>query len=411
MAIKGKNRTLKKIVKRDGSIEKFDSQKIASAIARAGKVTGEFDEKTAKQLTVKVLYLAQQTLTDNIPTYEDIANIIEEVLMNSYKTTAKAFILHRDQLQRLSEFTASEQIKLVNQYIKRKDWQVNENANTGYSLSGLSGYISSEISKKYWLKHLYSQDIREAHINGDFHIHDLGVLGSYCCGFDLYDLLSRGFGGVAGKVESQPPKHFRTALHQIVNFIFTLQNEVAGAIAFSNIDTLLAPLIHFDKLSYKEIKQCIQEFIFNLNVSTRQFFQCPFSNITLDLMVGETHKDEPVILGGKLLENTYKEFQKEMDLFNKALFEVMIEGDGKGRIFTFPVVTVNITKDFNWDNPVLDTFWKATAKYGFPYFANYVNSDLDPKDIKSMCCRLSLDLSQLKHKGNIKVEAYLVLEL
>ena len=399
MAIKGKSKTLKKIVKRNGSIVKFDSKKIADVITKAGAVTGEFDELKAKKITVKVLYLAQQLLTEHIPTVEDIANCVEEVLMDTYKETAKAFILYRDQQQRQTEFSVSEQVKLVNQYLKKKDWKVNENSNMAYSLQGLQNYISSEVSSTYWLSAIYPKNMRDAHKNGDLHIHDLSNLAPYCNGWSLEDLLKEGFRGVESKTESKAANHFRTALGQIVNFFYTLQGESAGAQAFSSFDTLLAPFVYYDKLDYTQVKQAIQEFVFNVNVPTRVGFQAPFTNITLDLTVSSNYKDQAVIVGGKQKKKVYGDFQKEMDMINKAFFEVMLAGDAKGRIFTFPIPTVNITKDFNWDNPDLELLWQITGKYGVPYFSNFINSSMSPEQVTSMCCRLRLDHKQLELRG------------
>jgi len=287
----------------------------------------------------------------------------------------------------------------IDQYLERLDWKVNENANMAYSLQGLNNYISSAVSEVYWLDKVYSPEIRKAHEEGTIHLHDLNQLSVYCVGWDLHDLLEQGFRGVAGKVESKPPKHFRTALGQVVNFFYTLQGEAAGAQAFSNFDTLLAPYIHYDKLNYKEVKQAVQEFIFNVNVPTRVGFQTPFTNVTLDLVCPKHLAQQPVMIGGKLQDKTYSDFSREMDLFNKAFFEVLVEGDARGRIFTFPIPTINVTKDFDWDNPNWDSLWDITAKYGVPYFSNFVNSDMDPEDARSMCCRLRIDNTQLEKRG------------
>jgi ribonucleoside-triphosphate reductase len=268
-----------------------------------------------------------------------------------------------------------------------------------YSLRGLNNYISSDITSEYWLNRIYPGDVRDAHNNGDIHIHDLSLLSVYCVGWDLQDLLMVGFKGVSGKVESAPPVHLRTALGQVVNFFYTLQGEAAGAQAISNFDTLLAPFIRFDNLTFKQVKQAMQEFVFNINIPTRVGFQTPFTNITMDLCPPSTLKDQPVILGGVYREETYGEFQAEMDIINKAFAEVMMEGDAKGRVFTFPIPTYNITKDFDWDNPNLETIWKMTGKYGIPYFSNFVNSDMSPDDARSMCCRLRLDNRELKKRG------------
>ena len=290
-------------------------------------------------------------------------------------------------------------ISLVDNYLKQLDWKVNENSNMSYSIQGLNNYIASEISKNYWLNKIYNEKIKNAHLSGDVHIHDLNIISVYCVGWDLKDLLTEGFKGVRGKIESAPPKHFRTALGQIVNFMYTMQGEAAGAQAFSNFDTLLAPFIRYDNLSYEQVKQAMQEFVFNMNVPTRVGFQTPFTNITMDLTVPSYYAEQPVIIGGEMLEDTYKEFQPEMDMLNKAFFEVMMEGDASGRVFTFPIPTYNITKDFDWDNKNLDGLWKMSAKYGIPYFSNFINSDMSPEDARSMCCRLRIDNRELEYRG------------
>lgn len=290
-------------------------------------------------------------------------------------------------------------INLVEGYLKKLDWKVNENSNMAYSIQGLNNYIASEISKQYWLNKVYPAEIKNAYLRGDIHIHDLNIISVYCVGWDLKDLLSEGFTGVKGKIESAPAKHFRTALGQIVNFMYTMQGEAAGAQAFSNFDTLLAPFISYDNLDYAQVKQAIQEFVFNMNVPTRVGFQTPFTNITMDLTVPSYYAEQPVIIGGELQERTYKEFQKEMDMLNKAFFEVMMEGDNSGRVFTFPIPTYNITKDFDWDNKNIEGLWEMAAKYGIPYFSNFINSDMSPEDARSMCCRLRIDNRELEYRG------------
>ena len=302
----------------------------------------------------------------------------------------------------MSNPTASDKdanINLVEGYLKQLDWKVNENSNMAYSIQGLNNYIASEISKQYWLNKIYTADIRNAHLNGDIHIHDLNIISVYCVGWDLKDLLTEGFTGVKGKIESAPAKHFRTALGQIVNFMYTMQGEAAGAQAFSNFDTLLAPFISYDNLDYTQVKQAVQEFVFNMNVPTRVGFQTPFTNITMDLTVPSYYAEQPVIIGGELQERTYKEFQKEMDMLNKAFFEIMMEGDNSGRVFTFPIPTYNITKDFDWDNENISGLWEMAAKYGIPYFSNFINSDMSPEDARSMCCRLRIDNRELEYRG------------
>ncbi|MBN1522959.1 MAG: ribonucleoside triphosphate reductase [Spirochaetales bacterium] len=388
------------IIKRDSSKVQFNSEQITLAIQKAGEATGEFGRDVAKKLTLRVLNIAHELVEERIPTVEDIQDIVEEVLITSqYKKTGKAYIIYRDQHARMREIVSNADVRLIDQYLEQLDWQVNENSNMGYSLQGLNNYISSEVSKIYWLNKIYPPEIRDAHNNGDLHIHDLGILSVYCVGWDLQDVLVSGFQGASGKVESKPARHLRSALGQIVNFFYTLQGEAAGAQAFSNFDTLLAPFIRYDKLSFREVKQALQEFIFNINVPTRVGFQTPFTNITMDLKVPETFKDKPVIIGGEFKEETYSSFQEEMNMFNKAFLEVMGEGDAKGRVFTFPIPTYNVVKDFNWDDPALDVLWEATAKYGIPYFSNFVNSDMSPEDSRSMCCRLRLDLKQLDKRG------------
>lgn len=389
-----------KIKKRDGRLVKFNAEKITNAIAKAGAATGDFDLKEAHKLTIKVLNLAEKLFDGKILTVEEIQDVVEEVLLQTpYRKTAKSYIIYRDQHSRLRDITNKMEVDLVDQYLKKLDWKINENSNMDYSLQGLNNYISSEVSKVYWLNEIYSPEIHKAHTDGDFHIHDLSLLSVYCVGWDLYDLLLQGFQGVSGKVESKPANHLRSALGQVVNFFYTLQGEAAGAQAFSNFDTLLAPFIRYDKLTIKEIKQALQEFIFNINVPTRVGFQTPFTNVTLDVTVPKYYSDQNVIIGGKPQKETYKEFQEEMNLFNKAFLQVMAEGDAKGRVFTFPIPTYNVTKDFNWDDPNLQDLWEMTAKYGVPYFSNFINSDMNPEDARSMCCRLRIDNRELEMRG------------
>ena len=346
---------------------------------------------------LRVLNLAQQALPGEVPSVEQIQDIVEEVLISSqYKRTAKAYIIYRDQHARIREIVSRADVDLIDRYLDAADWQVNENSNMAYSLQGLNNYVSSEISKVYWLNKIYPPEIRLAHSDGDFHIHDLGILSVYCVGWDLEDLLMQGFKGAAGKVESKPARHLRSALGQVVNFFYTLQGEAAGAQAFSHFDTLLAPFIRFDGLDFDEVKQALQEFVFNINVPTRVGFQTPFTNITMDLKVPAMFRDKPVIAGGEYRNETYGDFQEEMAVFNRAFLEVLSEGDAKGRVFTFPIPTYNITKDFAWDDPALDVLWRVTARYGIPYFSNFVNSDMSPEDTRSMCCRLRLDLRGLE---------------
>ena len=389
-----------KIRKRDKRVVGFDSSKITAAIAKAGKATGEFDEREARKLTLRVLTLAHEIRFGPVPEVEEIQDIVERVLLDSpYHKTAKAYILYREQHAQIRKIATRAHIDLVDHYIRRLDWKVKENSNMCYSLQGLNNYISSDITTEYWLNSIYPPEIRDAHKRGDLHIHDLNLLSVYCVGWDLKDLLINGFKGVAGKVESGPPKHLRSALGQIVNFFYTLQGEAAGAQALSNFDTLLAPFVRFDGLDYRDVKQALQEFVFNINIPTRVGFQTPFTNITLDLFVPSTLKDHPVIVGGLHRDETYGDFQAEMDMINRAFAEVMMEGDAKGRVFTFPIPTYNITADFDWDNPNLEPIWQMTGKYGIPYFSNFVNSDMSPDDARSMCCRLRLDNRELMKRG------------
>jgi ribonucleoside-triphosphate reductase len=389
-----------KIRKRDGREEVFDSKKIVVAIQKAGEATGEFGGEEARRLTLKVMTLIH-SLSDTLDlSVESVQDIVEEVLLASpYRRTAKAYIIYREQHARIREMVRKADVDLIDSYLGKGDWRVRENSNMAYSLQGLNNYISSEVSKVYWLNKIYPAEVREAHDSGALHLHDLGLLSVYCVGWDLQDLLRCGFKGVAGKSESLPAKHFRTALGQIVNFFYTLQGEAAGAQAFSSFDTLLAPFVRYDKLTQKEVKQALQEFIFNVNVPTRVGFQTPFTNVTMDLLPPSTLANEHAIIGGEPVPETYGEFQAEMDMINNAFLEVMTEGDAKGRVFTFPIPTYNVSKDFDWERPGLERLWEVTAKYGIPYFANFVNSDMSPDDARSMCCRLRLDKRELNKRG------------
>lgn len=394
-----------KVIKRDGQIVEFDSERITNAICKASNVTKEIDQFTARRLTKNVIKIVNDFVKEkqsnmSAPTVEEIQDIVEKVLLSSeYKQTAKSYILYREQHNKMRDFAKNASIDMVDDYLKQLDWQVNENSNMGYSIQGLNNYLASAMSKNYWLNKIYPSEIKEAHENGDIHIHDLNIISVYCVGWDLKDLLSEGFTGVEGKVASKPAKHFRTALGQMVNFLYTMQGESAGAQAFSNFDTLLAPFVRYDGLNYQQVKQALQEFVFNMNVPTRVGFQTPFSNVTMDLVVPAYYKDQCVIVGGEMKEETYGDFQTEMNMINKAFFEVMMEGDASGRVFTFPIPTYNITKDFDWDNPDLEGLWEMTAKYGIPYFSNFINSDMNPEDARSMCCRLRIDNRQLEYRG------------
>jgi len=391
------------IKKRDGGIVDFDQDKITKAVYKALTSSGQGDGEKSKRVSNRVLQLLNRRFKkDEIPHVEQIQDIVEEVLiLENLVETAKAYILYREQRRRIREaITVSEEaVDRVDQYLGKLDWEVQENANMAFSLQGLNQYSVSYIVKKYWLNKIYPKEIREAHQSGDLHLHDLGTLGPYCAGWDLYDLLLKGFLGVPGKVETKPAKHFRAILGQIVNFLFTIQGEVAGAVAFSNFDTLLAPFIRYDNLNYQQVKQALQEFLFNMSVPTRVGFQNPFSNITLDLKPSPVFEKQPVIIGGKPQKETYGEFNEEMKIFNRALYEVYMEGDKSNRPFSFPIPTINITKDFPWDEPAFDGIFQASAKYGINYFANYINSEMKPEDVKSMCCRLRLDLRELYNRG------------
>jgi anaerobic ribonucleoside-triphosphate reductase len=386
--------------KRDGRIVPFDLSKIARALGRAGQATGEFAEDTAQHLALRVLALAQTALPPQTPTVEQIQDLVEETLLTSpFRKTAKAYILYRDQHARIREMVHKADLEMVDHYLERLDWKVKENSNMGYSLQGLNNYVASQVTEIYWLNKIYSPEVREAHLEGDLHLHDLGLLSVYCVGWDLQDLLRSGFRGAPGKAESRPARHFRSALGQIVNFLYTLQGEAAGAQAFSSFDTLLSPFIRYDGLSPREVKQALQEFVFNLNVPTRVGFQTPFTNVTLDLQPPRALADQAVLLGGEPQSETYGDFAEEMTVFNRAFLEVLAEGDARGRVFTFPIPTYNISADFDWEAPGIERLWEVTARYGIPYFANFVNSEMSPEDARSMCCRLRLDVRTLQRRG------------
>ncbi|MDD4611143.1 MAG: ribonucleoside triphosphate reductase [Patescibacteria group bacterium] len=390
------------IRKRSGEIADFNPAKINIAVSKAMEAVGELDESLVKKLSDEVIETMQKKFhARSIPAVEEIQDVVEEVLIkNRCIKVAKAYILYRDQRARIRDMESLiNSNDLMEQYLNQSDWRVKENSNMSFSLQGLNNHLASAISSNYWLNKVYTATIRNAHKNGDVHLHDLQLLAPYCAGWDLKDLLIRGFGGVSGKIESRAAKHFRTALGQVINFFYTLQGEVAGAEAFANFDTYLAPFIRYDKLNYKEVKQCLQEFLFNVNVPTRVGFQTPFTNITMDLRPGKTVGEENVIIGGQVQKEKYKDFQEEMDILNIAFAELMMEGDAKGRVFTFPIPTYNITKDFPWDSPVAEKVFEMTAKYGIPYFSNFINSDMSPDDARSMCCRLRLDNRELKKRG------------
>lgn len=390
------------IRKRDGSIVTFSKHKIEKAVERTLRASStEADSREITDQVEAALYM-NFFKTGSIPTVEHIKDFIEETfVLRKLTSAARAFILYREKKNeaRDVDHLLSGMEGIVLDYLGKADWRVKENSNMNYSLQGLNFYLSSSITRKYWLSRIYTPRIRELQENGDFHIHDLGILGPYCVGWDLMTLLREGFRGARGKTESSPPVHLRTALGQIVNFFYTLQGEAAGAQAFSSFDTLLAPFIRYDGLEYPQVKQAFQEFLFNVNIPTRVGFQAPFTNITMDLKPSASLREERVIIGGRPREQVYGDFQHEMNMINRVFAELMMEGDSKGRIFTFPIPTYNLTKDFEWDNDDLQPIWEMTGKYGVPYFSNFVNSDMDPDDARSMCCRLRLDNRELRNRG------------
>lgn len=393
---------MKFVLKRDSKLEPFDQERITTAIWKAAKAVGGTDKEQAKRVSDQVVAeLNKQYGDDGVPTVEEIQDIVEKRLIeNGHAQTAKAYILYRKQHNDMRELAALlSSSDMVDQYLEVADWRVKENSNMSYSLQGLNNYLSSAVIAKYWIARIYPEDIAAAHFSGDIHIHDLGVLGPYCVGWDVSDLLLSGFGGVHGKIESKPAKHFRTALGQVVNFFYTLQGEAAGAQAFSNFDTYLAPFIRYDGLTQKDVEQALQEFFFNMNVPTRVGFQTPFTNLTLDLTVPDFMREEAVLYNGKVTGDTYGSMTKEIEMFNLAFAKVMAQGDSKGRVFTFPIPTYNITKDFDWESPVSQAIFEVTAKYGVPYFSNFVNSDMKPEDVRSMCCRLRIDNRELRKRG------------
>ncbi len=391
------------IRKRDGRIVAFELEKITQAVVKAMQAAGDDDIEKAQKVSRQVVDILEITCRGlRVPDVEEVQDLVEKILIeNGFATVAKAYILYREQhaqIRKMQELFTGADV-MIDKYLGESDWRTKENSNMSYSLQGLNNYISSDIVAHYWLNRIYSPEVRGCHISGDFHIHDLGILGAYCCGWDLRALLLEGFKGAAGKTESSPARHFRSALGQIVNFFYTLQGEAAGAQAFSNFDTLLAPFIRYDDLSYKETKQALQEFIFNLNVPTRVGFQTPFTNLSFDLTPPSYLRDEAVVIGTEIKDASYGEFQKEMDTLNRAFAEIMCEGDARNRIFTFPIPTYNITPEFDPYNPNLDTLWEMTAKYGIPYFANFLNTEMRPEDARSMCCRLRLDVREIKRRG------------
>ncbi len=391
------------IVKRDGSLTSFDQSKITAAIEKAGEATNEFGPDEAIILSGQVCKVIAHRFQGAAPTVEEIQDIVEQTLItNNHFETARAYIVYREKRSqtRRDRETYIDVTSSVNEYLSRADWRVNANANQGYSLGGLILNVSGKVIANYWLSHVYPPAVGEAHRNGSVHIHDLDMLSGYCAGWSLRTLLNEGFNGVANKVESAPPKHLGAAMGQMVNFLGTLQNEWAGAQAFSSTDTYLAPFVRVDNLSYEEVKQEMQGFVYNMNVPSRWGTQTPFSNLTFDWTCPEDIRRQVPLVGGEPVDFTYGDLQEEMDMINRAFIEVMTEGDARGRVFTFPIPTYNITKDFPWDSANADMLFEMTAKYGLPYFQNFVNSDLEPHMVRSMCCRLQLDLRELLKRGN-----------
>ena len=392
-----------RVAKRDGSLQAFNAAKIQSALARAGAATGEFGDDTAARLTGRVVAALALRSFAQPPQIDDIQDCAEQALIVAgFIRTARAYIAYRDQHQRLREdrHTLLDVATSVNEYLNQQDWRVNANANQGYSLGGLILNVAGKVTANYWLSHVYPPEVGTAHREADIHIHDLDMLAGYCAGWSLRTFLAEGLNGVPGKVEAGPPKHLSSAVGQIVNFLGTLQNEWAGAQAFSSFDTYMAPFIRKDSLSYREVKQCIQELIYNLNVPSRWGTQTPFTNLTFDWVCPEDLRDQIPIVAGAAMPFTYGGLQAEMDMINRAYIEVMMAGDARGRVFTFPIPTYNMTPDFDWDHPNSTLLFEMTAKYGLPYFQNFIKSDLKPNMIRSMCCRLQLDLRELLKRGN-----------
>lgn len=391
------------VVKRDGTEAPFDRDRIRSAIERAGKATGEFDGSEADLLAIQVTKVLAHRFQDRTAHIEQIQDVVEQALISAnHPATARAYIVYREQRSRLrrDRETVVDVERSVNEYLSRADWRVNANANQGYSLGGLILNVSGKVMANYWLSHVYPAEVGRAHREGDLHIHDLDMLAGYCAGWSLRTLLTEGLNGVPGKVEAGPPKHLSSAVGQIVNFLGTLQNEWTGAQAFSSFDTYLAPFVRNDRLCYTEVRQAIQEVVYNLNVPSRWGTQTPFTNLTFDWTCPEDLRDDVPVIAGEEMPFTYGDLQAEMDMINRAYIEVMTAGDAKGRVFTFPIPTYNITPDFTWDSENADRLFKMTAKYGLPYFQNFLKSDLTPNMVRSMCCRLQLDLTELLKRGN-----------
>ncbi len=391
------------VIKRDGSRKHFDAAKIESAIARAGAATGEFGARAATQVTAQVIKVIAHRYAGLAPAIEDIQDIVEQALIAAdFVSTARAYIVYREHHKQLraDRETLMDVATSINEYLDQQDWRVNANANQGYSLGGLILNTSGKVVANYWLSHVYPPEVEAAHRDGSIHIHDLDMLAGYCAGWSLRMFLHEGLNGVPGKVEAKPPKHLSSAVGQIVNFLGTLQNEWAGAQAFSSFDTYMAPFIRKDRLDYTTVKQCIQELIYNLNVPSRWGTQTPFTNLTFDWVCPEDLREQIPVVGGEEMPFTYGELAPEMEMINRAYIEVMMAGDAKGRVFTFPIPTYNMTPDFDWDTPMAELLFEMTAKYGLPYFQNFINSDLTPNMIRSMCCRLQLDLRELLKRGN-----------
>ena len=394
---------IEKVIKRDGTLAPFDDSKIYNAIYKAGTTTKEFGEEESWLLTAQVMKVLKHKFAETLPSIEQIQDIVEQALISAnYFATAKAYILYRDQRNRTRE---GQKVKVdvessINEYLEKVDWRINENANQGYSNGGLILNVSGKVTANYWLSHVYPANIGEAHRNGDIHIHDLSMLAAYCAGWSLKNLLHEGFNGVPGKAEAGPAKHLSAAVGQMVNFMGTLQNEWAGAQAFSSVDTYLAPYVRKDKLSYKQVYQSMQELVYNLNVPSRWGSQTPFTNFTFDWVCPEDLRETHPIIAGQEQDFTYGDLKEEMHMINKAYMEVMMKGDIKGRPFTFPIPTYNMTPDFPWEDENTELLFEMTAKYGLPYFQNFINSVLKPGQIRSMCCRLQLDLRELLARGN-----------
>ena len=389
--------------KRNGAAVPFDGKKIYSAVLKAGFATGEFFTEEAYIITLQVVRVIDHRFRSETIDIEEVQDIVEQALITAnYVRTARAYIVYREKHKALrsDKRTVVDVVASINEYLDRMDWRVNANANQGYSLGGMILNISGKVIANYWLSHVYPEEVGRAHREGDLHIHDLDMLAGYCAGWSLKTLLREGLNGVPGKIDSAPPRHLSSAIGQMVNFLGTLQNEWAGAQAFSSFDTYLAPYVRKDRLEYPDVLQQMQEFIYNLNVPSRWGTQTPFTNVTFDWVCPEDLRAEAPVIGGETMPFTYGELQGEMDLINRAYIEIMTRGDSRGRVFTFPIPTYNITKDFDWEHPNCEALFEMTAKYGLPYFQNFINSDLKPNQIRSMCCRLQLDLRELMKRGN-----------